>query len=489
MPISKIGFFRTDGQPNSPKEKVYVPLYSVLFWYGRDIDFVNTPSGTLNFDYYRTYIEIFEPDATFYNLDNTPTSLKCNPIICCVPENNYWNTNTGICYTATTSMPNTGATYFDTNTHNPSKITRSSIYNALGRNILDGPSSTQSYLTQNGDFTHRHVANNVAFNLTTIKYGTYDSYAQSIAGINAVAVKPIIRDPKIVTDLNEVYGEKKLFTLPKNIIVFGNNLPSQYYTRNDLYHANSATGTVLPLIAKKENVGALRIANTLSFTIPSSTVENHNHNLVSLPKSDKSNQTAYALVDAGSHLHQVTYNTTVKLRSKILKAWITNNDSTPIANGVIIGYSLGSTAMYDGVYSNSDILPVNWHFCDGNNGTPDLRGYFVYANFDSANTYHDVVYNPSNTITLDTITMAANGNHSHISPMTGVEIGYGAPADTGSHTYEDQLDHIHTVSTANTFKYNPTDVDQTFNIRTGQTYTYTPPRVQLAFIMYNENIA
>jgi len=186
------------------------------------------------------------------------------------------------------------------------------------------------------------------------------------------------------------------------------------------------------------------LPNTLSFSLLSNTVLSHNHEsvpVINRSRSNKTNQKGYRILDAGIHNHKITYTANVALRSKILKAWITTQDETLIANGVIIAYSIGPSTLYPGVYSNSAGLPVNWHFCDGTKGTPDLRGYFIYANFDTSNTYHDVVYNSSNTMTISDITMEANGNHSHLGPLT-----------------------------------------------VSQSYEYKPPRVDLAFIMYNENI-
>jgi hypothetical protein len=133
-------------------------------------------------------------------------------------------------------------------------------------------------------------------------------------------------------------------------------------------------------------------------------------------------------------------------------------------------------------------LPVNWHFCDGTKGTPDLRGYFIYANFDTSNTYHDVVYNSSNTLVISDITMEANGNHSHLGPLSGEDTGFGTATDIGSHTFEDSLNHTHAISSANTFKLAPSDASNVTNIIVSQSYEYKPPRVDLAFIMYNENI-
>jgi hypothetical protein len=491
MPISKVGILRTDGSSNAPSSGPYIPLYSVLFYYGKTSDFANTPSGTLNLDYYRPYQEIYNPAAIFYNADGSTSTLKSNPLISCINIDSNWNTLNGLCLAPTTNLPNTGATLFDSFTHDPATLVRSKIYNALGTSPGEPPSYLFNYIPQTGAHTHNHSANNIADALRGIQFGNINGYTNTFAGINAIAVQPILRDPRLSTNLNEVYAEKKLYYLPKDVLVLGNNLPTNNYNTGDIFHTNSANNLVLPLIAKSDNVGVLNIANTLSFYLSTNTVLNHNHNVFPLAqkkKSRKINQTGYLLTNAGLHSHQLTYTSNVSLRSKIMKAWVTNKDVTPIANGVIIGYSIGNNTLYQGTYSNSAGLPVNWHFCDGTKGTPDLRGYFIYANFDSANNSHDTVFNSANTLTIQSITVAANGNHSHLGPQTGVEVGAGTPVDIGSHSFEDVLNHTHKVVNAASFKYTPTDTANVTSVLVGQTYTYTPPQVQLAFIMFNNTI-
>lgn len=495
MPISKVGLVRTDGQANAPKGRLpFVPFYTVLFWYGKDTDFVNTPSGTLNYEYYRQYSEIYYPVAIYYKPDGSISKLQSNPIIACISTDNGWNSNTGLCLEATTNLPNTAATLYETNSHNPATLGRTKIYNALGYKNGDVQSETAYYIEQNGTVTHNHTANNVAEGLRSVVFGVPDDN-NIMTGLDAIAVDPILRDPRLTT-IYTGYNDTKLTFLPKNVIVFGSNLVANaaltnYYTRVDSNHISSANGKVLPLIARDENDGVLGLTNSISFTIPTNTVLNHNHNVFPefrTYKSNKGNQTSLQVVEAGSHSHQVTYSANVTLRSKIMRAWITTNDSTPIANGIILAYSIGKNTLYQGLSANSKGLPVNWHFCDGTNGTPDLRGYYIYANFDTANTYHDVVINSSNTMSVYSISMQANGNHSHLGPLTGQEVGTGVAVDIGSHTFEDVLDHTHTISSAVNFKINPGDTANAVNIKVGQTYSYTPPTVQLAFIMYNNII-
>jgi hypothetical protein len=490
MPISR-SFFRTDGQSNAPRltSNTFVPFYSVLFWYDNDANFVNTASGTLDRDYYRSYSELYYPTALYYFTDGTFDSLRSCPVIACVNADANWKTTTGICYVPTTSLPNTGATLFQTHTHNPTTLGRTVVYNALGSYSGDPLSTTEFYYEQRGDHTHFHTTNNIAQGLRAIQYGVKDGNG-NYQGLNAIAVKPILRDPQLSTIVTG-YTDARLSYFPKGVIVFGNSLPSQHYSRNDNLHSSTANGNVLPLVASGENLGVIGIANTLSFTIPSSSSPLHNH--TDFPplrqnKSDKVNQTGYRIVEAGVHTHNTTYTANVAIRSKILRAWITTSEQTPISNGVIIGYSIGATSLFQGQESNSISLPVNWHFCDGNNGTPDLRGYYIYANFDTANTYHDVVFNPSNTYLITSLSMSANGKHSHLGPLTGTEIGVGYATDIGSHTMEDVLDHTHVVSNTTSFKYTPSDTSNATNILVGQSYSYTPPTLNLAFIMYNENI-
>lgn len=501
MPLSKVGLVRTDGQANSPKGKdPFIPLYSVLFWYGKDANFVNTASGTLNYDYYRKYTEICYPSATYYNPDGSLSTLQSGAIISCIDVDNGWNANTGRCFAATTNLPNTAATLFNTHTHNPTTLGRTTIYKALGWASGDSQSPNAFYIEQKGDYIHSHNAGNIAGALRSIKYGELAPdtgtgtgtgiTSTSRDGMRSISVTPILRDPRLTTT-GTGYNDTKLTFLPKDVIVFGNNLPNTYFTQTDnikslLY---KVTNEILPLIAQETNIGVINQTSKgrIDFTISSNTVLNHNHDVVPSVKTYKSfkNSTAYKVVEAGAHSHQVVYTANVDIRSKILKAWITTSANTPIANGIIIGYSIGQNTLYEGLSANSKGLPVNWHFCDGNNGTPDLRGYYIYANFNSSNTYHNVVLNTSNTVTITGISMQANGNHSHLGPITAQETGIGAAVDIGSHTTETNLDHIHGISTANTFTINQANV---VNIKVGQTYTYTPPTVKLAFIMYNNTI-
>ena len=66
--------------------------------------------------------------------------------------------------------------------------------------------------------------------------------------------------------------------------------------------------------------------------------------------------------------------------------------------------------------------------------------------------------------------------------------GSGTTTDIGQHTFDNSLNHTHTISTANSFLYNPTDTSNTLNVNAGSSFAYVPPQAQLAFIMYNNLI-
>jgi len=496
MPLSGISRLRTDGQINAPRGKFpYVPFYSVLFWYGKDADFAGTYSGTLNLDYYRQYSEIYYPSAVFYNANGSFNQLQSNPMIACVALDANWQTVTGSCVVPTISMPNTATTLFDSFTHGLSTLSRSAVYPVLAIAPGDSPgtSATATYIDQSGDNIHAHDVVELAQAFRNLSYGELNGEGV-YDGINAIAVDPILRDPTLSTNIPG-YNDTKLNYLPKNIIVFANTITganAAYYTQDDSGHISSANGKILPLIAKDSEVGVLGISNSLIMSVSSNTVLPHNHNLypaTAQKRSNKASQKAYNLIPAGSHSHKITYTANVALRSKILRAWITTSDQTPIANGIIIGYSINrETTGFDGTGSNSYNIPLYWHFCDGTDGTPDLRGYYIYANFDASNTYHDRVYNTSNTMVISSIVMEANGNHSHVGPLSGLVTDTGTPLDIGAHSFEDVLDHTHSISTLTEFKYSPTDTANVINVQASNTYSYTPPTVNFAFIMYNENV-
>jgi hypothetical protein len=226
MPFART--FRTDGQTNAPRGyKTYVPYNAVLFYYGRVEDFSGTPSGTLNYDNYREYSDIYYPVASYYDESGTLTTLKSNPLISCVISDNNWGANTGVCRSSSTNLPNTGATLFESYTHNPSTLVRSTVYNALGSVSGDLPASNNgiqpaTYRLQFGDDTHDHSASGIADSLRSVVYGEED-YTGTIQGINAIAVNSHyyqIQYYLITMNLYQLLTEADLIRLTKKVIEY-----------------------------------------------------------------------------------------------------------------------------------------------------------------------------------------------------------------------------------------------------------------------------
>jgi len=69
-------------------------------------------------------------------------------------------------------------------------------------------------------------------------------------------------------------------------------------------------------------------------------------------------------------------------------------------------------------------IPENWQLCNGSNGTPDLRGYFVYGRYDDG----------------DTPTSASSTAHTHVGATSSTVSNHGHSAtvsigtDTGIST-------------------------------------------------------
>lgn len=154
--------------------------------------------------------------------------------------------------------------------------------------------------------------------------------------------------------------------LPVNAIVLSGavtlaGLSQQYNNELSLLYMSDTTGT---------------IAATESATPTSSSSGTHNH--YGAPSSGAvtvgENQQEYAvLANQGAHTHTVTVNgLSWAVKKRILKAWTNASAEFNLAPNMI--------GMYE-----STTPPDGWSLCNGSNGTPDMRDYFVYfGNGDNA---------------------------------------------------------------------------------------------------------
>ena len=258
----------------------------------------------------------------------------------------------------------------------------------------------------------------------------------------------------------------------------------------------------------KDNVNA----NNITFVISSNTSGFHDHKTGTFGRVSTKLDPAYNVItelgksliypnDTGeefpngpdpiAHTHKITYTSELKLKEQRLQAFLSKSPEAPIEKGLIIGYSIGKYSGFSGdKRSGKGTLPAGWYFCDGTNGTPDLRGKYPLLNFrDSDNT----IENTESTIEITDIQVETiNWKHGHVyrtKPYISVEGAAGAK-DSGSHSsnYDNITDpsritrHTHEVSSRDTF------VDGSTNAKVGSIFNYEPPTVEIAFIMFNDTI-
>ena len=500
MPLSSIAF---DRSPDL-KDKVgtvQLPDYSVLFYYGKSIDWVNTPSGTLNKDYFCTLTSKTNNFITL-GMNSGPTINW--PIVSCVSD--YSKANTTIFFQdmfVSADLVSLGTLLDIGGTHNPILTNFRSAGTPLAFAFNTGDTvsatATDTYIMQTGThFGHQHYTegSDLIKALNNKSNASGDVPSESL-GIPQLAVNAVLKDPSILGK-STVMG-----WLPKNVIVFGSDLPSQYYSRTDPLNTGNKSFNNVPSRGTDNlsNTWYITCYNTAygtffnpttNITITSNTYPDHTHNVVPVINSKKSKitgQKASIETAAGAHNHPVTYNLSAYVQGKKLKAWITTNDKTPIANGVIIAYAPSAAMGYNFVDTSVSVqstLPAGWFVCDGNNGTPDLRNYFAGANFNDSDHDVDITGVNPNSMSINSITVTANGAHSHVTPgnlnITGP---VGTPKDIGSHLLEPSTAHTHVIATNASFR-NSAGITRG-NINAGSYFGFTPPTLVLNYIMYNEN--
>ena len=411
---------------------------------------------------------------------------------------------------------------------------------------------------------HNHIVTGFSISeaVTGIQFGRDTSTASSTSfvtgGLNLLPVIPLYKDPKL-----QGSSTTPITSLPKGVLVFGEDLAAdssitlwtrdQYdptgvpttedYTRHDYDHEagvstkgesassdnsfsgdNPNTFADVPLFLTTRNTDTGVLAPSFSkFTVTAISNNSgiHNHkSLTTAAKSNRTNQTADAFGDSGLHNHPVDYTGTIQIKSKVLNGWITLKDETPLANGMIIGfsppalYNSSTVSASDLAKTAEDWLPPYWHFCDGTNGTPDLRGYGVSVNMYESVSNHGVVLYSTNQINFSEIlTSPSSGEvnvlfneppgfvnvprqtHTHV---IGTETGIGTPISVkGTHGTNTERWHTHRLKAGTTFvePFNKppgsTSTSTSFtyqNIRTGVNYNYNPPTVFMAFIMLNKAV-
>lgn len=386
---------------------------------------------------------------------------------------------------------------------------------------------------------HTVYGDNFANKLTKYKFGELVSPTEGIwdtGGLNLIGVGLLKKDFNIPTSTG-----KPVTSIPKGILVLGNDISldtditsfSENYAMLDAEHdltagttpnkggrsasSTSFAGVPLYMVYKAESFGVMSPpvgTNTINFSVTSNTSGMHDHRIKtsSIAKSDKTGLSGDKLGPAGDHTHDVSYKSDIVLKSKWLNGWITLKNETPLANGMIIAYC-PPAASVTSTTTDNDLLPPNWHFCDGNNGTPDLRDYMVAVNMNTSGmSLYNTVVNTNNQLSIASLTVGPNSGeiemsfndgvkiikiktHTHVIGVEGGPTTKGTPIPfKGSHAGDPSRWHTHVVEPNETFTTTTqnsagTNVSATFNsITPNSTFNYNPSSVTLAFIMLNKAI-
>lgn len=197
-------------------------------------------------------------------------------------------------------------------------------------------------------------------------------------------------------------------------------------------------GRVIESASADANVGADSQTSTLT---TGSTSDAHTHTAAHAlgAQADFASQDLFYSDSAGgAHTHTATLNIIAALKRRRL-ALYTNSTDAALLPGHIIAWEGGS-------------VPANWVLCNGANGTPDCRDYFV----EIAASGNENTAAGDNTVTATATTSSVG--HSHV----GGDLNDNRTAIAGGHS--DTVYHNHSISS---------------------TVALSPTYYALAFIMYS----
>lgn len=530
MPLSGTTLFRSFVSTVKRTGETGIPDYSILFWQNTDNWAANqathgpSPSNnTATGRYFRQY-EIGMPSRSDVN-DNNLGNI--NHLIRCVSTSTGWKSKCDIKYGASTSALSTFNTLLEIGGAHQTTSTllagRGSNFPALKNDgnvagVANATGSNKVLVFNTAHGGHTHYVEGFRDELLKLKPGNTEKTSTGLTkALTVFGTTPIFKDPAL--------NSGPLKTLPKDILVFydgADDLPAEYYSPDPFVNSSTgsdAAGTYLPLAGMPNN-------GPYAYTVGMTPAEGdsvglvhmealstmggqHNHYTPTFPASYNaptggnmdvitdltaipSSAGLTAQADNSNfpvlHNHRVNWRLFVDLKSVAMKAYFTKSASTPILPGVIIGYSIGKYSGYNGSLDGAETLPPDWYFCDGNNGTPDLRDFYVLAKPASEGGTSEVLAEFNRAQVIDVSASTVDWKHSHVG-TTKVAVTDGNPGfkDVGSHTevYSSTATrHTHAVSTLNQFDTTPATTRR-INVKVGLIVEYVPPTVDIAFIMYN----
>ena len=515
-----------------------IPDYALLFHHNvEDWDIVNasthgaSPKAQLYNDSVFTVYPLNNtapPDVIYtQGTDTTPIYGSSYYVVRCIDSSINWQQNCDIRHSPNTTLTNLHTTLFENagkhgistllgrpKPSNPVSFGIPKLQTHLPDNLKTGPDFDRVTKYDAEDGGHIHRTENVRSTVlskkplastlpdTDVSFFTTLSvsaiFKNAVAPTAGVASFPITTFPKNI--LVFYYGEGSLdslhfepnYTHPKTEKNLGNlSVPLSFMPGEDasclhtgIQNYKSSLGTKkIKLDVSSNTSGAHTHVNIAAFKSP------FKYNSSKNAAKDNIPVTGSTTLPTG-HSHKTTYEFDVKLKSKSLKTYLTKTNLAPIVNGIIIGYTIGKFSNYSGPSTDgSNTLPPNWYFCDGTNGTPDLRGYYPFTNFTN-NSSGNIVDSANqiiiNQIDVETIPWI----HDHVQGVGPTVKGNSGYEDSGSHTstYDPSATtHNHAISTQNEFFSPPqtsTNPLRRTNMQVNYVAPYTPPTIDIAFIMF-----
>jgi len=214
-----------------------------------------------------------------------------------------------------------------------------------------------------------------------------------------------------------IKSDTNLMMFPANAIVFGNNSLSSAMT--NVYSGDSKYF--------KANTSRANAAGAISgISVSNAGIHTHaNANNVKSSGVDYGQDTADPL---GSHNHNVSALTlsTDNIKKAYVSAWTNASQSFSLEKYMI------------GMYESTASIPIGWALCDGNNGTFDMRDYFVMI----GTTVNQGTKSGDNTITVADTIDAYAWTHNH---LTNNNVNFADPWCYFKHSNE-SISHAHDLS-------------------------------------------
>jgi hypothetical protein len=465
-----------------------------------------------------------KPDIVYsQEPDITPNYPPMNYVVRCIDSSSDWPTKCDIRYSQSTTLTDKHGSLFTIGG-------RHTVSTLLGRpkptspvaagiprlkseapeNLTTGLDSNKVVKYNSDHLGHIHRTENLRSSILSSKPESSGNPIDDTNFITNLSLCAIFKNPKKSTE--------PITTFPKNTLVFyygDETLEALYFDPNYSHPKplKDVGNLYVPITLQPgEGVGGIHTGiqnydpvfgtDMMKVMATSNTSGYHDHlNIQSSlavpgkyasPKTGLLDDTSSIgrSTDQVGHKHNLTYDISVSLKSKILKTYLTKSNLAPIVDGIIIGYTLGKFSGYAGdAADGANILPPNWYFCDGTNGTPDLRGYYPFTNFEN-DPSGETLSETNESVVTNIVVQTVPWVHDHTTGNRFTTDGNPGFLDVGSHTktYDSSATtHTHGIDGSPQYFDPPVGrpgATRRFNIRVGDTFSYTPPTVDIAFIMF-----